>query len=51
MTVSQFTTLKHEDFKDYQLVLIELELWKEREEFLEIELLNLSSSFLIIQFK
>lgn len=51
MTISQFTTLKHDDFKDYQLVLVELELWKEREEFLEIELFNLNSSFLIIQFK
>jgi Kef-type K+ transport system membrane component KefB len=49
--VSMFSVLKHEDFSGYQLVLIELDLWKEREEFLEIEIQNLDSSFLIVQFK
>jgi Kef-type K+ transport system membrane component KefB len=50
-TVAMFTTLKHEDFSGYQLVIIELDLWKEREEFLEVEIQTLDASFLIVQFK
>lgn len=49
--VAMFTTLKHEDFSGYQLVIIEVELWKEREEFLEVEIQNLDASILIMQFK
>jgi Kef-type K+ transport system membrane component KefB len=51
MLVSPFTSLSHEDFNDYQLVIVEIDLWKEREEFLEMEIQSLSSSFLIVQFK
>ncbi len=51
MLLSPFTSLSHEDFNDFQLVIVEIDLWKEREEFLEMEILNLKSSFLIVQFK
>jgi hypothetical protein len=51
MLLSPFTSLSHEDFNDYQLVIVEIDLWKEREEFLEMEIQSLSSSFLIVQFK
>lgn len=49
--VALYTTLKHEDFAGYQLVIVELDLWKEREEFLEMEIHSLDASFLIVQFK
>lgn len=49
--VAMFTTLKHEDFSGFQLVIIEMDLWKEREEFLEVEIQSLDASFLIVQFK
>lgn len=51
LPVGMFTALKHEDFKGFQLVIIEIDLWKEREEFLELELQSLEASFLILQFK
>ncbi len=49
--VPVFTTLKHDDFVGYHLVVIEIDLWKEREEFLEIEVRSLEVSFLIVTFK
>ncbi|WCL49500.1 cation:proton antiporter [Leptospira sp. GIMC2001] len=51
LPVTLFSTLKSEDFNDYHLVIVELELWKEREDFLEVEIQNLDASFLIIKFK
>ncbi|MCC5815032.1 MAG: cation:proton antiporter [Leptospira sp.] len=49
--LSLFTTLRPEDFAGYQLVIIDIDLWKEREEFLEVEIQSLDASFLIVQFK